>query len=116
MRGKKPSTGEILQLFRTAGFDAFTPLQRKLIPVMLSGKDAVIQASVGAGSGVAHEPSTVYNPRSTYFFLPFSSGSAPSSSFLPFLITSGSAAGAASPSAATASAAAGSSSTLRAIT
>ncbi len=50
MRGKKPSTGEILQLFRTAGFDAFTPLQRKLIPVMLSGKDAVIQASPGAGS------------------------------------------------------------------
>ncbi len=50
MRGKKPSTGEILQLFRTAGFDAFTPLQRKLIPVMISGKDAVIQASAGAGS------------------------------------------------------------------
>jgi ATP-dependent RNA helicase DeaD len=46
-----PSYDEVLQTFRRAGFPSFTPLQQKLIPLMLKSRDAL--AEVPDGSGVS---------------------------------------------------------------
>ena len=36
---RKPSAGEILRLFRTAGFATLTPLQKRLVPLIISGRE-----------------------------------------------------------------------------
>lgn len=47
---RKPSAGEILRLFRTAGFATLTPLQKKLVPLILSGRDIAVTADHGSGA------------------------------------------------------------------
>ncbi len=44
---------EVLRLFRTAGYAVLTPLQKKLIPLIISGRDVVVQAEPGAGKTAA---------------------------------------------------------------
>ena len=48
-----PSQDEVLQFFRRAGFPALTSFQQKLIPVLLSRRDAVAEAPHGAGTSSA---------------------------------------------------------------
>jgi ATP-dependent RNA helicase DeaD len=49
---RKPSSTEILQLFRTAGFDSPAPLQEQLYKAIGSGKDVLADAEAGS-SGIA---------------------------------------------------------------
>ncbi|HTZ52058.1 MAG TPA: DEAD/DEAH box helicase [Spirochaetia bacterium] len=48
-----PSQDEVLQFFRRAGFPALTSFQQKLVPVLLSRRDAVAEAPHGAGTSSA---------------------------------------------------------------
>jgi len=43
------SQSDILQAFRKAGFNSLTPLQERLIPLILKGKDVLAEAAPGAG-------------------------------------------------------------------
>ena len=47
-----PSQDEILTVFRKAGFTTFTPLQDKLIPLLLRGKDVAVESLAGSGRTV----------------------------------------------------------------
>jgi hypothetical protein len=47
-----PSMDEILQVMRKAGFSALTPLQEKIIPFLLKGKDVAVEAADGSGKTV----------------------------------------------------------------
>ena len=46
----RQSQSDILQIFRKAGFTSLTPLQEKLVPLILKGKDIVAEAAEGAGT------------------------------------------------------------------
>jgi ATP-dependent RNA helicase DeaD len=46
---KRPNTAEVLKLFKAAGFNTLTPLQQKLVPLLLSGKDIAVSAEPGSG-------------------------------------------------------------------
>jgi ATP-dependent RNA helicase DeaD len=48
-----PSQDEVLQTFRRAGFSDFTPLQQKLVPLLLKGRDVVAEVSEGGGTSAA---------------------------------------------------------------
>ena len=50
---KIPSQDDVLQVFRKAGFTTLSPLQEKLIPFILKGKDVAAQAAPGSGKTVA---------------------------------------------------------------
>jgi superfamily II DNA/RNA helicase len=50
---KKPAMGEILRLFQTAGFNVLTPFQRKLIPLILTGRDIAAHSDPGSGKTAA---------------------------------------------------------------
>jgi hypothetical protein len=47
-----PSQDELLQIFRRAGFAAYTPLQERLVPALLKGRDIAVEAAAGAGRTV----------------------------------------------------------------
>ena len=51
---RKPSTSEVSRLFRAAGFDVLTPLQRKLIPIVVSGRDAAVFTDVGPAKAASY--------------------------------------------------------------
>ncbi len=44
-----PSQTELLQIYRRAGFRAPTPLQERIVPLVLKGKDIVVQTAEGSG-------------------------------------------------------------------
>ncbi len=44
-----PSQSELLQIYRRAGFRAPTPLQERLVPLILKGKDVLVQTVEGSG-------------------------------------------------------------------
>ncbi|HET6450434.1 MAG TPA: DEAD/DEAH box helicase [Spirochaetia bacterium] len=48
-----PSQDDVLQLFRRAGFPSLTPLQQKLVPLLLKNRDAVAEVSEGGGTSAA---------------------------------------------------------------
>jgi ATP-dependent RNA helicase DeaD len=48
-----PSTSELLQFFRKAGYRSLTPLQQRVIPLVLKGKDLAVQAAAGSGRTAA---------------------------------------------------------------
>jgi ATP-dependent RNA helicase DeaD len=48
-----PSQDEVLQTFRRAGLPSFTPLQQKLIPLLLKNRDALAVAPEGGGTSTA---------------------------------------------------------------
>lgn len=47
-----PSQDELLQFFQRAGFAAYTPLQERLVPAFLKGRDVVVEAAAGSGRTV----------------------------------------------------------------
>lgn len=53
-RYKYGTDNEAAGLLRSAGFSALTPLQRKTIPLILKGKDLVIQTRTGEGKTAAY--------------------------------------------------------------
>lgn len=48
-----PSQAELLQIFRRAGFREPTPLQERLIPLVLRGRDLAVHAADGSGATAA---------------------------------------------------------------
>ena len=48
-----PSQAELLQIFRRAGFRAPTPLQERIIPLVLRGKNLAVQTVAGSGRTAA---------------------------------------------------------------
>ncbi len=48
-----PSQDELLQTFQRAGFSSFTPLQQRLIPLLLKGRDAIAEVEEGSGTSAA---------------------------------------------------------------
>ena len=45
-----PSQDDVLQAFRRAGFQALTPLQSRLIPLVLKGRDVAVEVPPGGGT------------------------------------------------------------------
>jgi ATP-dependent RNA helicase DeaD len=48
-----PSQTDLLQIYRRAGFRAPTPLQERIVPLVLKGKDIVVQTPEGSGKTAA---------------------------------------------------------------